>query len=335
MPAADLQSPEFLRAEAAALWCVRLAEGEMTSAARAEFARWLASDPGHRSAFDQAVAAWEETDAAEATPEILALRVGALESLRRAQRARRRWPFVGAAARRLLAASVVVAVLYGSAIWWFSSPQEFSSGIGERRTLALTDGSVLSLDASSAVRVRYSGAQRALELLQGRAKFDVAKDPRRPFSVRAADREIVATGTAFSVEIVQRQVRVILYTGHVSVAGPGAAPTPLSAGQELIAPISQGQVRTQPIDTARSLSWQNGQLEFVDEPLAAALERVNRYARRPLSAGDAAAANVRISGVFTAGDARAFIEGVTTVTPLRVEERNGQQVLLSSRQARQ
>jgi transmembrane sensor len=326
MRAFDAQSPEVVRAESAALWCVKLCEGQMTSAVRGEFTQWLTEDPRHRAAFDRAVAAWEEVNAAEATPELLLLRVAALESLRRAQQSRARRLLRGARPPWMLAASVALAILFGIGLWWDLTPEQFSSGIGERRTVTLADGSSISLDASSAVRVRYSAEQRTLQLVRGRAKFDVAKDPRRPFRVRAADREVVATGTEFSVEIVQKEVRVVLYEGHVSVAGPGPR-TPLAAGQELIAPVSWAQARIEPVDTSRSLSWESGQLEFVDEPLASAVERVNRYSHTPVLVGDPAAANVHISGIFTAGDTRAFIEGVTAVYPLRAEERSGQEVL--------
>ena len=329
MSAYERTSPETVRAEVAAHWCVMLCEGRITGAARVEFTQWLTSDPRHRDSFDQAVAAWEAVNTAEATPELLALRVEALESLRRAQRARAGRLLPAARTPWLLAASAVLAILLGVGVWWDLSPQKLSSGIGERRTVPLADGSLVTMDASSEVLVRYAAAHRTLQLVRGRAKFNVAKDPQRPFEVHAADREIVATGTEFSVEIVQRQVRVILYQGHVSVAG-SAGRTPMSAGQELTASISRAQVHIEPVDTARSLSWESGQLEFVDEPLAVAVDRVNRYTHKPISIGDTAAANLHISGVFVAGDARAFIEGITAVSPLTVEERNGQEILWTS-----
>lgn len=329
MRAPDPQAPEFVRAAAAAHWCVRLCEGEMTSAARLEFTRWLTSDPLNRAAFDSAVATWQEINAAEATPELVSLRVGALENLRRAQRARAGWLLRKLRTPGVLAASVVLIVLGAVTAWRQMSPQQISSGVGERRTVLLADGSRISLDASSEVLVGYSRGLRTLHLVRGRAKFDVAKDPRRPFQVHAADREIVATGTEFSVEIVQKEVHVVLYQGRVSVAGTGANVL-LAPGQELIAPISLAKAHIEPVDVARSLAWENGELEFVDEPLATAVERVNRYGTEQVLVGNTAAANLRISGVFTAGDTRAFVEGVTAVSGVRAEERHGQIVLWRS-----
>jgi hypothetical protein len=90
-------------------------------------------------------------------------------------------------------------------------------------------------------RVRMSGKQRELTLVRGRAKFDVAKDPLRPFTVVAGDKIVVATGTSFSVEMVGKDVRVLLYHGRVSVLDRGAKAgagkeLQLNPGDEMIAP---------------------------------------------------------------------------------------------------
>jgi transmembrane sensor len=60
---------------------------------------------------------------------------------------------------------------------------------------------------------------------------------------------------------------------------------------------------------------------FEDEPLATALERMNRYSDLDLQVGDAKAGAVRISGVFQAGDIGAFVEGVSSVYPVRTIRR--------------
>jgi transmembrane sensor len=131
--------------------------------------------------------------------------------------------------------------------------------------------------------------------------------------------------------LVERQVRVVLYEGHVMVLdkdGGGARRTVavgarrlpadqfLVPGRELILPATASvQVASlspaiTAADPVRSLSWEGGQLVFDDERLGVVVERMNRYAERPLAIGDAAAADVRISGVFRAGDTDALVQGV-------------------------
>jgi transmembrane sensor len=336
-PATD--SPEFARAEQAALWCMRLSEGKMTRAEQKEFSDWLDSNPAHGAAFDQAASSWAEVHAAAASPEFLPLRVEALESLQQRHRLRAarltRWGW----RRGTLAASLALLVLTAGAVWWAQWPTTYSTGLGERRVVITQDGSTVSLDAATEVTAQFTKGHRSFHLIRGRAKFDVTKDPLRQFTVAAADRVVVATGTAFSVELVNSQVRVILYEGHVSVMGP-APPVALSAltqpkirssvasarqdlteGHQLVAAIDVASTQIAPIDRTQSLSWQSGQLEFVDEPLATVVERMNRYAGSRLAVGDAPAGALLITGVFTAGDTTAFVEGIAAAFPVQVDVR--------------
>jgi transmembrane sensor len=80
----------------------------------------------------------------------------------------------------------------------------------------------VSLDAGSTLRVGFTDARRDVHLLDGKAMFDVAMDPARPFVVNtflvdvAADKE-----SKFAVRI-DTSVEVSVYDGIVSVSGRGA-----------------------------------------------------------------------------------------------------------------
>jgi transmembrane sensor len=334
------------RSELAALWCIRIAEAPLTSAEQDAFAAWLAEETANRLAFEEAAATWREFDGAESAPDFLQMRVEALRELAPrapAFRAPLRWLATGVAA--------IVLLIAGIGVWeWVTSQSVYSTRVGERRVAVLGDGSKVSLDAATTVRVRYTADRRYLELVQGRAKFEVAKDPLRPFSVTAANKVIVATGTEFSVERLQRTVRVVLYEGHVAVLQHDSrrqAPQPLrlagrrtvpadqglTPGRELVVPDSSDEASVAPIDPARALSWEAGQLVFVNEPLSSAIERVNRYSNEKLGIADASAGQVRVTGVFTAGDIQAFTEGVMAVLPVRVIQHEGRRVFVSASQA--
>ncbi|MGH8297361.1 MAG: FecR family protein, partial [Steroidobacteraceae bacterium] len=240
------------------------------------------------------------------------------------------------------AAALLLLVVAGVGLWRWLTPQVYETGLGERRVVLLSDGSKISLDAATAVRVAYTHDRRQLWLEYGRAKFDVAKNPLRPFSVTAGDKVVVATGTSFSVERIDNQVRVVLYEGHVAVleADGSAAPYPLdvgpkeipagnllSAGKELILPIAGlrklrfAAASVKPVDVERSLSWESGLLVFDDEPLGIAIARMNRYAKTKLIIGNPALAHLRISGVFRAGDTSALVEGLAA--EFHVQARRG------------
>lgn len=324
--------------EAAAAWCVRLSHGPLSPAEQQAFQDWLDQDVAHPALLERTVAAWQVLDEHGFATPVVAMRRDALDRL--AQSGERRRP-------RALAAFAAVAaclLLMVSGIWWHLSPTIYATGIGERRLVRLADGSTVSLDAATRVTVRYSGSRRELALLAGRAKFTVAKDPLRPFSVQAGERLVVATGTAFSIEHVARQVRVILYEGRVAVmnasdergapsseapppaGSTAAAPPPaLAPGQELrvAAADAASAPMITPADPVQSLDWESGQMLLRDEPLGVAVERMNRYAGGRLRLADPAAADIPVSGRFTNGDVAAFVEGITAVFPVKAEARDG------------
>jgi transmembrane sensor len=330
----DEQMPSA-RGEAAGDWCRRIAAGSLSPQEIAAFEAWMA-EADNRAAFDRASFIWRALDGRAAPRELVAIRMDALSVLSQQDDGptQRSWWRRGALAA--FAASIVA--LLSLTLSWSSQtlqPIDYATKRGERRVVMLDDGSRLSLDAASEVGVAYVGDRRDLELRRGRAKFDVAKDPLKPFAVAAADKLIVATGTSFSVEILRGKVSVILYEGHVAVLdrltrkpvvgrarGEISAFEPLlMAGQELSLP-AHGAPRLQAIDPARTISWEGGQLSFSDEPLAQAVERMNRYASVKLAVSDPQAARIPISGVFNADSSESFIAGVTGVFPVRTVRRD-------------
>jgi transmembrane sensor len=330
----------------ASRWYLRLLAAPLAAAESRALQAWIQADPNHAGLLAQAQSAWNAVGEQAAQPRMLRLRLEAIAQLRQAGReARRRRTRYGAAAA---VAGVLLAV--GLSVFWMLAPRAYRTGIDERTRIVLEDGSSATLDAATEIKVRYTQGRRQLWLERGRASFDVAKDPARPFSVQAAGKRVVATGTRFSVERLDRQMRVVLYEGRVAVwnvrgaarpaslqvAGePAAGARALRPGQELIASVDTAtdlaRARVVTVNPHEAQAWENGQLIFRDVPLALAVARVNRYSRTPLRLGDAQVARIRISGLFRAGDTAAFVEGVTAVFAVRARNRADGIVLETAR----
>ena len=330
--------------EEAAEWCWRLADGVLEPGDQETFDRWLHADPRHREAFENVATVWHGTDAIAEMPGFLSLRAKALTTMERARNS----GYIAtrqARVQRGFAAAAAILLMIVSSVWYFQSgPDIYSTGIGERQVVRLEDGSKISLDASSRVEVDYSAERRSLTLERGRAKFDVAKDPLRPFAVTAANKTVIATGTSFSVELLRKQVRVLLYEGNVAVldrpeaatsispTGPAHSDRPadrvLRPGDELVADIASDAATIASSDVERSLSWEGGRLSFIDEPLASAVERVNRYSDTPIVVSDPVAGRLLINGVFDAGDTDSFVSGVASLYPITVR-RSDARILIS------
>jgi len=100
--------------------------------------------------------------------------------------------------------------------------------VGEQRSIALADGSIIDLNARSRIRVRLSKDERDVELLQGQALFHVAKDNSRPFVVRSDTTVVRAVGTEFDVYRKKNGTVITVLEGRVVVESPYAATDQLS-----------------------------------------------------------------------------------------------------------
>jgi transmembrane sensor len=200
----------------------------------------------------------------------------------------------------------------------------------------LADSSKLTLDAETEIRVRLGRRTRELELTRGQARFDVAHDARRPFTVRADGEKVIATGTAFDIDLSGPKLLVTLIEGRLTVA-PDAASTAageprvvrLTSGQQLVfTPGSEPAVA--PVDLQRATSWERGQLVFDDDTLGAVVARINRYSKRPLRISDGATAGLKISGICDTDNIEGFVTTITEYLPVRAVEEGGE-IRLESR----
>lgn len=318
----------------AAAWRAQLAEMELESAP--EFESWLAADDEHRDAWEQLSGPWDLLGEHAATPEFVKLRRDALEfahsaSSQRSRAASERFG-VGRRLRVVLpvAAAILVAIA-GLLFWALNAPTVYRTGSGERRVATLSDGSQVELDSSSEVRVRYSDQARELWLRKGQARFVVMHGDRRPFEVIVGAQKVIATGTSFDVDTLDSALYVTLLEGHVRVVPANGAlrvppQTELDPGQQLVV-TAGGDARVGPANLERVLAWRNGQMVFDDEPLATAIERVNRYAAQPLVLADEKVGEFRISGVFHTNNIRGFVDTLTSYLPVEADRRRDKVVL--------
>lgn len=320
--------------EQAAAWVVRLHD-EPSAVDLERFEQWCNRDERNERAFDEALAAWINVGEHATAPKILAMRHAALG---RARRAERRWandPWKW----RALAAAVCLFVLAPiiGVVWYMTRPpaeQIFQTVHGEQRVIVLPDGSRLSLDALSEVRMRYTPDVRNLELISGRANFEVTKDVTRPLKVRAGPRIVTALGTVFSVERESADVVVTLVEGSVAVTTRDVPNRhiQLQPLQELrITDSGQVSLRSG-IDPVQALAWRDGKLIFDDEPLRSVVARMNKYGATHIEVvGDAN--DLRVGGVFKAGDTMAFVDAMQSYFPLIVTHESTAVTLRMAKQA--
>jgi transmembrane sensor len=311
----DTVPPEPARVEAA-VWLARLHSDTRTQQTEAGFRRWLAADAAHRTAFERMNGVWEATANLRRDPLLgSALTIEFWQVFHR--------NVVSLAVTLVICALFSVFVLYLMRSGGTASREGFNTAFGERRSILLSDGSRLVLNTDSRVRVAFSARARTVLLEKGQARFEVVRDPLRPFVVRAAERQIVATGTSFDVRWTDDRLCIVLVEGHVVIL-PASAPMAVAIASTLTLDAGERMEfrgRTAVKSAARldrEEAWTTGHVIFDSTRLSAAIVEMNRYASRRLKLEDPALGDLLISGTFSVDDSRDFARAVAQVFALKM-----------------
>jgi len=202
---------------------------------------------------------------------------------------------------------------------------------GSRRDVQLADGSIVHLDIASEVDTRLSGQRREIELVRGRALFEVAHDTSRPFTVSTGSVQVTALGTRFQVQREEDRTVVTLTQGSIVVSNTVGATTwreVLTPGEQVVlAPGERASPQKRLVDPRTATSWTSGRHVFKATPLAEAIEEVNRYSGTKLRLGDPDLAGLVVGGSFNAGDSASVVAAFAAALPLRVVD-TGSEVIL-------
>lgn len=318
-------------------WFARMQDADVNAEERAAFAQWLSASAEHvREYFSLAALHADIGDLPEAPSMDELIQLAAAEqdhnviplvasakrnapSREASPRVReRRWPRLAAAA------GVLIAIV---CTWWIARPDAntavYATGIGEQKSFALPDGSVVLLNAASTVRVKYTDSHRDIQLHSGEALFTVAKNPQRPFRVLTDSTVVQAIGTRFNVRRRSDDVTVTVVEGKVAVtaaADGGAAlelPAPLENGAGPWVPVAAGQrarveqsnapITVNAVDPELDTAWRERRLVFDSRPLAEVAAEFNLYNEARIEIEHPSVRSIEISGSFYANDPRSFV----------------------------
>jgi transmembrane sensor len=312
-------------------WLAYLYSGDATPDGERDFRAWLADSPEHAAAYARCERIWRDIGsidvriAGEAGESVQRRAAGRVERRKSAAYVLR---WMGALAAALLVVSV--------GLWQMRPSPEpvteerFVSGPGEIKTLKLADGSRITLSASSTLVTRLAERSRRVQLLAGRAYFDVAHDAARPFAVSAGATEIRVTGTQFDVLNAPHGVRIAVAEGIVNVSGAQSKTARLIAGESVESTTEGVLGAVGHFQAQIDLAWRKGRLVYVDVPLEEVLAEVNRFRERPIVLATPNLGALRVTASFRTDQTDQLLTALAATEPVTVE-RKADSVRLQSR----
>lgn len=349
-------SPEVY--EQACEWFVEFRTAAADADLRRAFHAWLQQAPAHMAAYLEVASRWTCTDALDVSARFPreALIAEAMEShnllaypgaapSEKPSARRRIGPWMRSPAICAVAAGVIALIAAVAVAAWIGSGPIYSTGIGQKRLITLPDGSIVHLNASSRIRVRYGPNRREIDLLRGQALFADTYQPNRPFIVRNRSTVVRAIGTQFDVNVLDAETIVTVIQGKVAVAqqrhqvAPDRprslsfhAPTNpstvyLSAGEQLtVTPTWHLQPTRANVTDA--IAWTHHQLIFTSTPLRDVAQEFNRYNARQIVIASPSLQTLEIDGVFSSTDPKSLIEFLRQYPGIRVTS-TGEEVVIS------
>lgn len=299
-------------------WLVRMGRPEVSARDLIAFELWLDGDTARLEDYQALKTTQRHARALKAD---LTAELAAIPRRRRTAGTRSRGLLIGGP----VLAALIVAVLM-AAFWPRLSPFGsanpmagaviYTTEVGEIREVRLTDGSRVTLDTGSTIRVVLAGDTRHVVLDRGQAYFDVFHDAARPFEVSLADRLVTVTGTRFTTALAGNAASVALLEGSVSLSSKSGRVVRMRPGDAVFYRAGQAPQTLTRVDPAETAPWRNRRLVFHDEPVSEILAELSRYTPVRLETDDPALRRLRVTAVFPLDGESSIVERIDQLLPV-------------------
>ena len=287
---------------------VQLSSGRATAQDHAQFADWRRQSTEHEMAAREAEALWHGIGTAG-------------KSIRKSAKQKHytRRTILGFAGLLAGSATLDQTGFIGPRLY-----ADYTTGIGEQRTITLPDGSTVFLNAYTALSVEMSEKERRLTLHEGQALFTVAKDAARPFIVTAQNGQTRALGTVFDIDIKPQQVVVTVVEGTVSVTADMAQAASdshmvlMQANSRISYQDNAFTSAAQDVDSDIETAWRRGKLIFNAKPLGDVVAEIERYRTGKILIANQHLRSLQVTGVFDLNQPEEILQAIETTLPVSV-----------------
>lgn len=215
------------------------------------------------------------------------------------------------------------AVAAGAAIWqgpelWRRWRSDAITGTAEIRQIELPDGSKLTLGPDSKLAMTFTPSARRINLIDGLALCEVAKDLTRPFEASAGALRATANDAIFELGqnagrslmgVEDGQIAVALQSGEGQGADSGVM---LSAGDWFAADLSSGHVERGKRSPGQTAAWRDKLLVADREQIRSVVAEIGRWRKGEIVIPQTSLAAARVSGLYDLTDPDAALAAVVS-----------------------
>jgi transmembrane sensor len=334
--------------EHASLWISRMDRG-LTADEQKTLSIWLNESDAHKDALFNLAKLWDDLSVLNELSDLFPLETKTKQ--------KRFVPIAMAAsfaAIMLTSASLMftdISLPFINTSHQIAQIKDYQTKIGEQVSFSLSDGTSIRLNTNSQIQVTFTQSHRQISLLKGEARFDVAKDKNRPFTVSVEDKSFTALGTIFNVqkndinnlELVVTEGKVLISDTntinqrldnivasfktleHNKLAGSvvNSGEKSVVSHNTQISKISLDQIQ-------KELSWQQGMLIFDATPLNTALNEVSRYNDIQFEFTDKSLSDLKISGYFKSGDIDTLLQSLSDNLDIQFKKTSNKTIQLTA-----
>lgn len=291
-------------------WLLSFDKSKPTKMEFINFMKWYKADPAHQSCFDELSETMDVGFTLPAHNSSLSASQSTSQTAAPQKRNKTLDVFKPVAAAAMLLLAVFV-TLQNTQLSNLEQHQHFATEQYQRLEKTLFDGSVVTLDSNTALSVDLIPQKRNLTLSQGQAFFDVSHDSSRPFVVSTPYGSVTAVGTAFSVDVYNGQLHVVVTEGRVAIAETDQPLAMVDAGHKAVLQNNAVNVEAAS-DSEQALNWRSGKLSFQGETLAEVIHTVERYHNISINIEDQRLAQLKFGGNFDADNIQGLLESLET-----------------------
>ncbi len=152
--------------------------------------------------------------------------------------------------------------------------------MGEKRTIRLSDGSVVKLNSGSRLRYadRFTGSERIVSL-EGEAYFDIAKDKTRPFIINTGAVNTKVLGTSFNLRSYKEEenIEVALVSGSVEINDAQKNVILLEPSEAAVYSKKAKTLQKKAFNARLVTSWKDNILVFEKDPMQQVISKLERW----------------------------------------------------------